>query len=396
MILNGGTMTHRQRILAAIRGETPDRLPWAPRIDFWQRAHHRDGTLPAELRDLAPHQIARQLGVAIYSNIPDFSDSPDSVSHRTLGLQKWSSSWFDIELEDAERVTTSDGRETVVEYHTPAGSIRTAWVYTEEMLAAGASVPWITRHAIQHPEDFAVVGHIFSHMRVVPHPERYLRWCEEVGEDGLAVLYVHSAVSPLHLIMKELMGTEEFFYAMAEQPQAMERLCEQMKPLFVSLKELALSIPADVAFLGANYDDSITYPAFYRRHLMPHLSDFAQKLHAQGKFLMTHTDGENRRLIPSYLETGFDIADSLCPYPMTRLHIEEICQAFDGRITIWGGIPSVLLCPESAPEAEFRRFIDTLIDQRRGRGSFVLGVSDMVTADADWNRFLYITEKVSH
>ncbi|MCX6621079.1 MAG: hypothetical protein NTY38_08355 [Acidobacteria bacterium] len=384
-------MTQRQRILAAIRGETPDRLPWAPRIDFWQRAHHRAGTLPAELRDLAPHEIARRLGVAIYSNIPEFS--PASCN-RTLGLQEWPDCQFDVELHDADRVTSQDGRETVVEYHTPAGTIRTAWLYTEEMLAAGASVPWTTRHAIQRPEDFAVVGHLFSHLRVVPRPERYLRWREEVAEDGVAVLYLHTAASPLHFIMKELMSTEEFFYAMAEQPGAIDRLSEQMAPFFEQLKEQALSLPAEVVFLGANYDDSITHPAFYRRHLMPHLGSFAEKLHAQGKFLMTHTDGENRRLIPSYLETGFDIADSLCPWPMTRLRIEEICQAFEGRITIWGGIPSVLLCPDSAPEAEFRRFVDTLIEQRRGRGHFVLGVSDMVTADADWNRFLYITEKL--
>ena len=34
-------MTHRERILAAIRGEVPDRLPWVPRLEFWHRAHLR-------------------------------------------------------------------------------------------------------------------------------------------------------------------------------------------------------------------------------------------------------------------------------------------------------------------------------------------------------------------
>ena len=80
---------------------------------------------------------------------------------------------------------------------------------------------------------------------------------------------------------------------------------------------------------------------------------------------------------------------------MTRCKLEEVREAFAGRITIWGGIPSILLCPDSASEEDFRRFIDTLVE-RYGRAShFILGVSDMVTADAEWDRLLYITDRVA-
>ena len=40
-------MTHRERILRALRGEAVDRLPWVPRLDLWYNAHKRAGTLPA-------------------------------------------------------------------------------------------------------------------------------------------------------------------------------------------------------------------------------------------------------------------------------------------------------------------------------------------------------------
>ncbi len=109
---------------------------------------------------------------------------------------------------------------------------------------------------------------------------------------------------------------------------------------------------------------------------------------------MTHTDGENRRLLPLYLEAGFDIADSVCPYPMTQCRLEDIYAAFAGRITIWGGIPSTLLCPDSTSDAEFRRTIDSLVARYSGQSRLILGVSDMVTADADWERLGYITGKV--
>jgi hypothetical protein len=160
------------------------------------------------------------------------------------------------------------------------------------------------------------------------------------------------------------------------------------------MKEIAADSPAEIILLGANYDDSITYPRFFERHILPPLRDYAARLHVRGKYLMTHTDGENRRLLPLYVEAGFDIADSVCPYPMTQLRLEEIYAAFAGRITIWGGIPSTLLCRDSTSEEEFRRTIDELVARYPGQSRLILGVSDMVTADADWDRLCYITEKV--
>jgi hypothetical protein len=146
---------------------------------------------------------------------------------------------------------------------------------------------------------------------------------------------------------------------------------------------------------GGNYDDSITYPKFFAEHLLPPLRDFAAHLHARGKFLMTHTDGENRKLLPLYRAADFDVADSVCPAPMTRCTLDELFEAFAGKITLWGGIPSILLCKDSATWEQFRDFIDDVIARHGRRSRFVLGVSDMVTADAEWDRLCYISEKVA-
>jgi hypothetical protein len=79
---------------------------------------------------------------------------------------------------------------------------------------------------------------------------------------------------------------------------------------------------------------------------------------------------------------------------MTSCRLEEIREAFADRITIMGGIPSILLCPHSATTQQFREFVDDVIERYTGQSHFVLGVSDMVTADADWDRLCYITEQV--
>jgi hypothetical protein len=389
-------MTDRERVLAAIAGEVPDRLPFVPRLEFWHRAHCRRGTLPPEVQDLSLMEISDLLGCGHYAVVPDFTDPcGEDMDDRAMGIIRLPVLPYRITMEGVDRRVVHSGAETSVEYRTPEGVIRTVMKFTDQMLDAGASDPWIVQHAIGEPADFAPAGFIFSHLKVEPRPEGYEAARTRVGERGIVVGFASSWACPLQHIMMDLMGTEKFFYALHDCPEAIERLAEQMEPFYESLKRITLDSSAEVVLLGSNYDDSITHPAFFRKYLLPPLCAYAAELHRRGKFLMTHTDGENRRLLPVYLETGFDVADSVCPYPMTHCRIEEILNVFAGRITVWGGIPSVLLCPESASFDQLRAFVDSLVDGYGRRSGLILGVSDMVTADADWGRVKYISKKLS-
>jgi hypothetical protein len=79
---------------------------------------------------------------------------------------------------------------------------------------------------------------------------------------------------------------------------------------------------------------------------------------------------------------------------MTQVKLEDIHAAFADRITIWGGIPATQLCPGSTDDESFRRYVDELVHRYRHAKRLVLGVSDMVTADADVNRLKYLNDKI--
>lgn len=390
-------MTERERILAAIRGDIPDRMPWVPRLEFWYRARVRSGTMPSALRGLTLNAVAEQLGVGYYSSVPDFTQREEEIDmlDRGLGIFNLPVLPYRVVLEGVDRRVTRSGHQTVVEYCTPVGSIRTAEILTDEMLDAGASISWVTEHAIRQPCDFDTAAWIFSHLKVEPRPQGYEARRREVGERGVAVAYVIGTACPVHHVMKELMPVEQFFYALHDYPKKIERLAAAMERYYDSMKQIAAESSAEVVLLGGNYDDSITYPRFFETYILPPLRDYAQALHCRGKYLMTHTDGENRRLLPLYLRAGFDIADSVCPAPMTRMTLEEIRAALADRVTIWGGIPSVLLCKDSTGDEQFRNWIGALIERYGYQSRFVLGVSDMVTADVLWDRLTHITERIA-
>ena len=390
-------MTDRERILAAIRGEIPDRLPWVPRMEFWYRARVRAGTLPTELRNLSLMELAGRLGMGYYHVVPDFTEraNENDMIDRGLGLYDLPVLPYETIMEDVDRRVIRAGQETCVEYHTPAGSITTVAIFTDEMLDGGASVPFISRHALREPRDFDVLAHIFSHLKVKPRLEGYMKRREEVGDRGIVIGFLTGTACPIQHIMKELMPLDQFFCALSDYPEKVEALAEAMQPYYDRIQQCAADSPAEVVLLGGNYDDSITYPRFFEKHILPALRNYAQVLHTKGKYLMTHTDGENKNLLPLYLEADFDVADSVCPYPMTRCHLEEIRKAFADRITIWGGIPSVLLCSDSATTEQFRNFVDDVVRRYSRQSHLILGVSDMVTADADFARLQYITERVT-
>mgnify|MGYP001565693576 CR=1 FL=1 len=391
-------MTNRERVLAAVRGDPVDRMPWVPRLEFWHRARLRSGALPAELRSLSLVEISDRLGSGHYHVIPDFTDCPRDFDmlDRALGIFNLPVLPYRVTLDGVDRrVLRHDDRETILEYHTPVGSLRTATIFTDEMLDGGSSMSWITEHPIREPRDFETVGYIFSHLRVEPQFDGYLAKRDEVGDRGIVIGYTSGCAGPLHHIMKELMPMEQFFYALHDYPAEMHRLADQIEPFYARILEIAAASPAEVVLYGGNYDDSITYPAFFRKYILPRLRDYAGVLHGKGKYLLTHTDGENRKLLPLYREANFDVADSVCPHPMTSCTLEELRQAFAGRIAIWGGIPSVLLCPDSATTPQFRSFIDDVVARYGRESRFILGVSDMVPSDAEWDRMQYITEKVT-
>lgn len=391
-------MTERERALAAIRGETPDRIPWIPRLEFWYRAALRKGTLPPEWRGLTLQEIELRIGTGSYALNPDYTSDVSGTIDRGLGLWHIPTLTYDFELEGVERrvskQSSTNGTETVVEYITPLGTVRTAFLFTEEMLDAGASIPWVSEVPISKPEHFEVVGYIFEHMKVTPQSEGYLALRKRIGGNGVPVAYVLGSAGAMHHIMKELMFTEHFYFAMADYPEKVYRLAEQVEPFFEAIRQTALDSAAEVIFMGGNYDDSITPPPIFRKHILPDLKRYGERLHQHGKYLLTHCDGENRRLVPLYLEAGFDVADSVCPYPMTRLTLEEVRAAFADRITIWGGIPSTQLCPDSTTKEEFRKYADELIERYGRVDRLVLGVSDMVTADADIDRLKYLSDKI--
>ena len=391
--------SHRERVLAAMRGEMVDVIPFVPRLDLWWLAHVSRGTLPREFEGMKPDDIARSRGWAVYHMVPNFSDvsGPEDALHRSLGLFNFKQSAYRFRLGGGVEVVASeaDGQH-VVEYHTPLGTARTVGGLTEEMKRAGVSLGWVQEHLIKEPKDYAIAAYIFENIEVVPNYEGSQACIDALGDDGVvAVGGPTLAASPVHQIQKELIDDTRFFYEYNDEPKRIRELAESIEVYFEKVLAVLADCPAEVVLWGANYDDMLTYPPYFEREILPWLRRVGEELGGRGKIVSTHTDGENQRLMDLIRDCGCHVAESVTPAPMTKVGIAEYYRRWRDSLTIMGGIPESVLLAETASEDEFEGYLDQLFASVAPGDRLILGTADSTPPDAVFARLDRIAERVA-
>jgi len=391
--------THKQRILAAMRGEMVDVIPFAPRLDLWWLANSLGGTLPEPYREMSHDEIARANGWALYKMVPDFASivsGPEDVLHRAIGLYRFRQAVYRWEFGgDVEIRVEGEGGLQRVEYRTPRGTVSTLGGHTEEMKRAGASLGWTQEHIIKRPEDYDVVGYIFENIEVTPNHETFLAYAEEIGEEGVVAAGGPSlAASPMHHIQKEFLDPTRFFFEYEDSYGSMRDLAERLNPYYEKVLAAIADSPVEVVLWGANYDDMLTYPPYFEKEIAPWLRRAAETLEARGKLVATHTDGENRGLMDQIRDCGAHVAESVTPHPMTKVDIAEYYSRWRDRLTIMGGIPECVMLEETASEEEFEAFLDHLFASVAPGDRLILGVADSVPPGAVLERLVRAGERI--
>ncbi len=320
---------------------------------------------------------------------------PEALLHRAIGAYALKEHVFKFVFSSKIGVRVKEeGERTFIQYHTPRGMVSTCKVYSEEMKRGGVSIPWVEGHIIKKPEDYRAVACLFENLDIIPQYDAFLKWEKEVGEDGLCAAWFAGSASPMHHIQKYFLDATEFFFHYRDYQKEMRALAEAMTPLYEKALKVIAESPARAVNWGGNFDEMITYPPYFEKELLPWIQKASATMGAGGKFVFCHCDGENQGLLDLIRDSGMHVAESVCPYPMTKVKIEEYYRRWNDRLTIFGGVPSNILLPSSATDEEFQAFLDDLFKAIAPGKRFILGVADTTPRDADFSRLKRIGEMV--
>ena len=141
-------------------------------------------------------------------------------------------------------------------------------------------------------------------------------------------------------------------------------------------------------------DDMLTYPPYFEKEIQPWLRKVSDYLGSRGKLVATHTDGENFGLMDLIRDSGVHVAESVTPWPMTKVRIEEYYRRWHDHLTIMGGIPESILSADTASEEEFEAFLSDLFRNVAPGDRLILGTADSTPPKAVFGRLIRIAERV--
>ena len=140
---------------------------------------------------------------------------------------------------------------------------------------------------------------------------------------------------------KYCMGTEMLLVAIAEDPEWVKDMVEVTERLAFDGLDYCLSagLEFDIGYITEDMGFSngpFFSPAFYREIIFPSHKRYCDYLHGKGMKAMLHSCGDVRKLLPQFIEAGFDILNPL--EVKAGMDIYEIKRDYGEKLTLWGGI----------------------------------------------------------
>ncbi len=185
----------------------------------------------------------------------------------------------------------------------------------------------------------------------------------------------------------ELMGFEQFAYAIFDQPDLIQALFNKIGDLVLSMfRYFADSEVVDVLW----YSDDIAYvsgpmisPAVLRRYFFPWLKKIGDLAKASGKPLIYHTDGALYTLIDDIIAAG---VDALHPIEPKAMLLQEVKQRWGDRLCLIGHVDVDLLA-RGTPD-EVRAKVRENIEVAAYNGGYCVGSGNSIPEYVKYENYL--------
>lgn len=368
-------MKERQRIVNTLKGEPTDKAPWTTRLDIWHTSRLRTGTLPEDMVGKELNEIHRQLKVGrqCYAQL---------IKTRLCGVEMTVA--FNGEVigketdpvmrfpQPRELVPMDKPGETRITLKTPAGVGHLRFQVVEEIIR-GAAAPYLVEHLFKDDGDFAVVKWILNHSELVADNKDFSAKEALAGDNGFTIGMMDRV--PFQRLLLDFMGEERTIYAMLDSPENFQYLMDILTEQGREMVTLGLASPALMLEFTDNLEGSITSPTLFQKYCMPFMQEAADRIHARGRYLGSHMDGNLTSLLHLVPECGVDVVESFSPAPLTRLSFEDAWNVWRGKVLMWGAVPSPIFEPH-VPEREFTEWIQRMLDLLGGDRRIILGIGD--------------------
>ncbi len=343
--------THRERILAAVNHEVPDRVP----IDFGG-AEFTSITLPAY------ENLKKLLGVTEETRVMSIIHS---VAHPAEEILQR----FDVDTRNVMPGRYSGDRDRWVDENTYVDIFDVLWKRTEKD---------VDQHFLHKDGPFydgkltidAIEAYDWPDGKNAGLAEGVPERVEEIRRNGDHAICLYLPGGFIHRGYA-MRGFEAYLKDLYKNPEALCRLMDKLCDFWVDTAETVIDAAGpgniDIVYFGEDLgtqDGCMFDPeGIYARHMKPRHRRMVEAVKSRTKAKVCfHCCGSAYQFIDHLIDIGVDV---LNPVQVTaaKMEPERLKAEFGDRIAFWGGINTQRILPFGTPEevsAETRRVIGIL------------------------------------
>ena len=304
------SMTPRERIMAVLNGEEPDKTPVC-----------------------VVTLLLSQLPGGWYRRLKE--RGLGFIHWTTFYTPMWKSTLYDQNprLSDVKYTQTHYFEKGIWKYRhtyeTPVGSI-TGVMMTNPM-AHVAVIDTPEEYLIKQPSDWRVINYVLRGIldKLAPAYEVVERTEDELGDSGITVGV--TGKTAWQLAWTNLAGPERAVIDFHEQPEEVQEYIELNGRWHARLAEIAAECPAKCIIIGENISDMIS-PKYWREYCLPIYEIYSQQLEGTGKILGVHMDGRLGHLKKEIAETPINLIDSFAVPPTGGVSLAEAKEIWPDKI----------------------------------------------------------------
>lgn len=301
-------MNARERIMACLMGEEPDKIP----VCAWDSL--RTGSQGGWMRRLQKRGLGR---IRVFS--------PYKPAFHPMSPNPY--------LEDVKYTQIHYKEKGIIKYRqtfeTPVGSI-TGIVRMNpaevDVMHGGEEEFFVKETA-----DWRVVNYIFKGIldKLSPNYEAFERVEDELGDTGLTIGRIEK--TPYQRAWVELAAIERAVIDFSEQPEELLEYLEVQRQLHTKIAEIVAESPAKFLDIIDHVTD-MTPPKYYKEYCIPFYEIYGKALVGTGKTLGVHSDGRFGHLKKEIREAPFTVVESLTMPPVGDVSLTEAKLAWPDKI----------------------------------------------------------------
>ena len=188
-----------------------------------------------------------------------------------------------------------------------------------------------------------------------------------------------------------LRGMENILMDMCLNEEFTETLFAGILEHHMELLDCILDRNFDAVYIGDDWGQqkgSIMGPNLWRKFIKPGMTKMFEKIKNKGKYIVLHSCGDIREMLPDLIDMGLDVYNTVQP---EIYDLQELKNEFGKDLTFYGGISTQQFLPY-ASEEEVKEMTKKVLDIMHQGGGYILSPTHAATPDIPVENLLAMIE----